>query len=519
MAIDSRRTATEPRSRRAILAGAIGGLAGLIAGRVASPDKANAAAGDPLLIGNTSNNAGTTNTTLTTSSTGTGLLITQNGTGTALRGSAVGAGSIAGFFTANNGTGISGVTGNGNSYGVFAQNNGATGSAGAIRAAGGTNHGVVATTALSTSYAVKAVNNSAGEAVFGQSTATTAAAGVGVRGVTAGELGSGVVGVAGNFGGSGNGVWGLAVAPDGKSIYAQQAASTHGAGAAVLASGGQNHGVVATTETFQANAVNATQTASDSGVAIYGLATGVTGINVAVKGEISGDGYAVYGHASKASGFQYGLVGQTDGTDGIAVYGHAAEGTGTNFGVYGATDSTNGFGVYSNGKAQIAGALNVTGVITAGTKDFRIDHPLDPARKFLSHSCVESDQRRTIYDGEVTLDSKGEATVSLPAWFETVNRDVRYQLTAIGPTDRSLYVKARVKGNAFSIGGGNAGQVVCWQLSGVRQDPYARAHPLIVEASKAGTERERYLHPEVYGKPASKSIDALHTRSLPAPGH
>ena len=45
MAIEPRPTATEPRSRRAILAGALTGLAGLIAGRVVAPDSAEGCLG------------------------------------------------------------------------------------------------------------------------------------------------------------------------------------------------------------------------------------------------------------------------------------------------------------------------------------------------------------------------------------------------------------------------------------------------------------------------------------------
>jgi hypothetical protein len=179
---------TQPRTRRSLLTAAAGGLAGLVAAAVGKPRPAQAAAGDPLIIGNTSNNAGTLNTTLTTNSSGTALLVTQNGSGTALRGSAVGAGSIAGFFTAQNGTGISGVTGNPNSYGVFAQNNGIAGTAGAVRASGGSNHGVVGTT-----------NNVARYAVVGTNSAVT---GDGVAGV-AGVGGSGVIG----FSESGYGVF------------------------------------------------------------------------------------------------------------------------------------------------------------------------------------------------------------------------------------------------------------------------------------------------------------------------
>ena len=39
---------------------------------------------------------------------------------------------------------------------------------------------------------------------------------------------------------------------------------------------------------------------------------------------------------------------------------------------------------------------------------------------------------KNIYDGVVTLDVYGEAEVQLPAWFEALNTDFRYQLTAIG---------------------------------------------------------------------------------------
>ena len=164
----------------------------------------------------------------------------------------------------------------------------------------------------------------------------------------------------------------------------------------------------------------------------------------------------------------------------------------------------------------MAGNLLVTGAIIATTKDFKIDHPLDPANKFMSHSCVESDDRRTVYDGEVTLDAKGEATVTLPAWFGALNGQSRIQLTAIGAAAPDLHVKTKVADNRFAIAGGANGQEVYWHLSAIRQDPYAKAHPLNVEAAKTGAEKGRYLHPEVYGKAASKSIDALHAQPIPA---
>lgn len=50
---------------------------------------------------------------------------------------------------------------------------------------------------------------------------------------------------------------------------------------------------------------------------------------------------------------------------------------------------------------------------------------------YLLHSFVESDDIKNIYDGVVILDSKGKAQIQLPGWVEAVNKEFRYQLTAI----------------------------------------------------------------------------------------
>lgn len=102
------------------------------------------AAGGALILG-AANSAGTTNTSLTTATnSGTAFLVTQNGTATALRG--VATNGIAGFFTSANGSGVSGVVANLNSYGVYAANDAAsTGTGAALRAAGKNNYAVVAT--------------------------------------------------------------------------------------------------------------------------------------------------------------------------------------------------------------------------------------------------------------------------------------------------------------------------------------------------------------------------------------
>ena len=71
--------------------------------------------------------------------------------------------------------------------------------------------------------------------------------------------------------------------------------------------------------------------------------------------------------------------------------------------------------------------------------------------------------------------------MQLPAWFEAVNGDFRYQLTAVGRPSPGLYIAQEISSNSFQIAGGTAGAKVSWQVTGVRHDPYAKAHPLVIE--------------------------------------
>jgi len=173
--------------------------------------------------------------------------------------------------------------------------------------------------------------------------------------------------------------------------------------------------------------------------------------------------------------------------------------------------STTGDGVYGSSATGYAGNfdgnLNVTGAITAGTKDFKIDHPRDPADRYLYHSSVESSEMMNIYTGNVTLDTKGEGVVELPDWFEALNRDFRYQLTAIGAPAPGLYIAEEIANQRFKIAGGKPGMKVSWQVTGVRQDAYANAHPLQVEVEKPANERGYYIHPELFGAPRERSIE------------
>jgi hypothetical protein len=161
-----------------------------------------------------------------------------------------------------------------------------------------------------------------------------------------------------------------------------------------------------------------------------------------------------------------------------------------------------------------SGNINISGNLTvSGTKNFRIDHPLDPANKYLFHAAIESSEVLNLYSGNAVLDASGEAVVQLPDWFEVINKDFRYQLTPIGAPGRDLYIAEEVSAGHFKIAGGKPGSKVSWQVLGVRNDAWEKAHPMVVEADK-GSKRGQYLTPELYGAPETARIGYM----APAPG-
>jgi hypothetical protein len=112
-----------------------------------------------------------------------------------------------------------------------------------------------------------------------------------------------------------------------------------------------------------------------------------------------------------------------------------------------------------------------------------------------------------IYNGNATLDGGGEALVELPAWFEALNKDFRYQLTAVGSPGPNLHVAEEVANNRFRIAGGSAGMKVSWQVTGIRRDPFAEAHRIAVEVEKPAAERGKYLYAREYGLPENRGVE------------
>jgi len=248
--------------------------------------------------------------------------------------------------------------------------------------------------------------------------------------------------------------------------------------------------------------------AHGGGAGVFGTNAGGLGLNtggVGVLGQVQGiSGQGVWGESfgTQASPNGWG----PDGVDGIS---HSSVGSGVS-----AVNSTSGDGLFaqSNGgfAAFFLGDVDVDGRLSKAAGSFKIDHPLDPANKYLYHSFVESPDMMNIYNGVANLDGNGEAVVKMPDWFESLNKDFRYQLTSIGAPGPNLYVAEEISGNRFKIAGGKPGAKVSWQVTGIRQDAYANAHRIPVEEAKSEKERGLYLHPELFGESQEKSIAAAH---------
>jgi hypothetical protein len=245
-------------------------------------------------------------------------------------------------------------------------------------------------------------------------------------------------------------------------------------------------------------------TATEGGNGVIGYATSpcsATLCPVGVHGTVQNGGGAVVAIAANTSGPSNALQAETYSPQAYALS-IAAHGGGPIIGAVSGPSSTPLFVVDASGNVTIAGHLS------KASGSFKIDHPLDPANKYLSHSFVESPDMMNIYSGLAVLDANGEAWVTMPAYFEALNSEFRYQLTAIGAPGPNLYIAAEISGNRFRVAGGKSGSKVSWQVTGIRHDAYAEAHRIKVEEDKPQQERGHYLHPELFGATEKETVGA-----------
>jgi trimeric autotransporter adhesin len=248
------------------------------------------------------------------------------------------------------------------------------------------------------------------------------------------------------------------------------------------------------------------------GIGVAGVSDSQRGAGV--FGRNTGGGPAVLGETGAALSGQ-GVRGESfatqnslngfgpDGVDGIS---HSPLGSGV-----AAVNDSGGDGLFAQSSGGFAafflGDVDVDGNLSKAGGSFKIDHPLDPANKYLYHSFVESPDMMNVYNGNVVTDGQGRAVVQMPEWFEALNRDFRYQLTPIGQFAQAM-VAGKMANNSFIIQTDKPNVEVSWQVTGVRHDAWADANRIPVEQLKSSKERGLYLHPELFGAPAEMSIAA-----------
>jgi trimeric autotransporter adhesin len=251
--------------------------------------------------------------------------------------------------------------------------------------------------------------------------------------------------------------------------------------------------------------------------------------NLAIIANATGGDAAILGGSDTNSGVAgtsvsgFGVSGIAVDADGVGVYGSnlAAD----SIGLEGIDTTAQSIGVAANGPyaiiangstlaGEFIGNVEVEGSLSKDSGSFKIDDPLDPANKYLYHSFVESPDMMNIYNGNVVTNATGDAVVTLPDWFETLNRDFRYQLTVLGQFAQAV-VGSEVSNHQFAIKTDKPNVKVSWQVTGIRQDAWANAHRIPVEVMKPEKERGFYRHPELYNAPAEKSVAwALHPRGM-----
>jgi hypothetical protein len=461
----------------------------------------------------------------------TGLYFNANGTIHFAAGQTFGATSSSGVAfngTSTSGTGVEGTSAEG--YGIQASSTSGIG----IVASSTSGIGIEASSSTgsaiygnSTSYFGVYGHSTSYPGVYGNSTSNSGVEGQSVNGdggdfygETSGSgvmgksaSGNGLLGVAGSRNTQGfsgiAGVWGDAAAHVGVLGTSNQYAGVQGAS-------GSSDGVYG-----QSNDTNT----GDDVAGVYGFASsglpGVEGTNTISDGQGTAYGPGVLGIAgerynpgSPNAPFVAGVVGSSSAYDGVSgisssssrsgVAGYSFGGTGISAyseigaGLFAGTGNFNGADA-----GDFYGNVLVTGVVSSTSEEAVIDHPLDPANKYLAHAAVQSSEIMNLYTGNITTDELGLATVTLPDWFESLNTDFRYQLTVVGQFAQAI-IKNKIANGKFTIMTNASHVEVSWQVTAVRQDAYALANPLVVERQKSAKERGFYLHPEVYGQPREK---------------
>ena len=244
--------------------------------------------------------------------------------------------------------------------------------------------------------------------------------------------------------------------------------------------------------------------------AIVGAGIGPGNTGVEGSGAIGVQGF---GTSSTTYGWGVGVRGDAHGKSSVGVMARG-DGVGA-VGVYAVGYDPNGTEDIGVG-GRFIGDVDATGTISQGSVVIRIDHPLDPSAAYLQHAGVASPDMMNVYNGNVTTDAAGRATVALPPYFMALNRDFRYQLTVLGTFARAI-IGREIEDGRFEIHTDKPNVRVSWQVTGIRSDAYAEAHRPAPMVTKLAAEKGTYLHPAAHGQPVAKHVhhDFLRLRARP----
>ncbi|RMG23705.1 MAG: hypothetical protein D6724_07775 [Armatimonadetes bacterium] len=409
-----------------------------------------------------------------------------------------------GYFQSNSPVGT-GVYAFAPGWGVVGETTDGIGVAGYATATSGINTGVLGVS-----------DSTEGTGVYGRATANSGTT-YGGEFWSYSTQGTGVYGRANADSGPARGVWGQSYSTQGTGVYGVAAATS-----------GTNYGGY-----FQSN--------SPVGTGVFGLATATSGANYG--GYFQSDspsGKGVVGYVSATSGSTEGVWGQADSAYGAGVLGWATATSGTTYGGYFKSDSTVGTGVYARATATSGAGVGVLGrtestltiahgvrgeepsggaghavyalgsFAATGTKSFQMDHPLDPANYYLNHFCTEGPEPYNVYRGNVVTDENGYATIALPDYFDSINRDPTYHLTVVDDGEREDFVLVKVvrkiRNNEFTIRTSAPHVEVSWEVKAIRNDRWVQKYGYQTVQEKEDEIKGKYLSPELYGLPKERGI-------------
>ena len=153
---------------------------------------------------------------------------------------------------------------------------------------------------------------------------------------------------------------------------------------------------------------------------------------------------------------------------------------------------------YFSSAVEIDSTLDVSSDFTAGSKSFRIDHPLESKSNthHLVHNCIEGPQADLIYRGKVALVS-GSATINIDTHstmtegtFVALCRDIQsFTTNETGWTA----VKSSVSGNILTIEAQDSSctDTISWMVVGERQDPAIYSSSMTDDEGKVIVEKPK----------------------------